>query len=205
MDNNTNLQNTQNEQNSQQIQQPASQPTANTQNVQQTPQQVIQQPPVPQDPQTGYEKLDEQYRKAIDLRLLHYPYSIISKRLIAANFKAAEGTVRQWFATGGACHDVYEEMVKLRRADLDEQIKEQQNLIQQGTANALIIINRSLQKAVENEDITEQDAITARDMLDRGGIPKQSKVDNNNRIDAEGVAEMATIIKGILNPEQPKQ
>lgn len=199
MDNNNNSQNAQNPQNLQGLQQPASQPKAIAQSVQEPKQEQSQ----PQDPQTGYEKLEEQYRKAIDLRLLHYPYAIISKKLIAASFKASEGTVRQWFATGGACHKVYEAMVAIRRLELDEQIKHQQDLIQQGTANALIVVNRVLQKAVENEEITEQEAIAARDMLDRGGVPKQSKVENNNntRFDSEGMVAMAQAIKSVL--EQP--
>jgi hypothetical protein len=195
MDSNNATQNQQIPQNEQVSQPVASQPKPPVQNTPPPPQQ-------PEDPQTGYEKLEEQYRKAIDLRLLHFPYQVISKKLIAASFKATEGTVRSWFSIGGACHDTYEAMVKIRRVDLDEQIKQQQDLIQQGTANALIIVNKVLQKAVENEEITEQEAIAARDMLDRGGVPKLSKVDSNNKIDAEGVAEMAAIIKGILEPKK---
>lgn len=196
MDNNNNSQNQQSSQNPQPIQPVASQPKPSAPTVPPTPQQ-------PQDPQTGYEKLEEQYRKAIDLRLLHYPHSVISKKLIAANFKASEGTVRQWFSVGGACHKAYEEMVKIRRAELEESIKNQKDLIEQGTSNALIVINRSLQKAVENEDISEQDAIAARDMLDRGGVPKQSKNTNANTYDTEGLAAMAAVIKGVL--EAPKK
>lgn len=160
---------------------------------------------LPHDPVTGYEKLVPQYRLAIDLKLLHYPYRIISKKLIAAQFKASEGTVQQWFAEGGACHKTYTAMAEIRRKELEQSIEEQQQMIQQGTANALVIINRSLEKAVENETITDQDYNNARDMLDRGGVPKQTKTDNNNvnRFDSEGMVAMATAIKSVL--EQPKK
>lgn len=167
---------------------------------QSSPPVATQEKDPPQDPETGYEKLDEQYRKAIDLKLLHYPNRVIAKKLIAANFKANEGTVSHWFSVGGTCYDAYQKLVAIRRKELDIQIENQKNLIEQGTANALIIVNKVLNKAVENDEISEQDAIAARDMLDRGGVPKLSKVDNNNKVDAEGVATMAALIKSILDP-----
>lgn len=196
----------------------ASQPIVNPQPVNPTPQPVQQQPQqqnvTPSDPQTGYETLEPQYRRAIDLRLLHYPYKAISNKLIAEHYKATVATVETWFSKNGACHDVYQKMVEIDRAERKKNSEERAELLEEGTNNALIVLNRVLRKAVENDEITEQEAIAARDMLDRGGVPKMSKTDGSVKVESEGLEQMATLITGILEgkihsvtdqPVQPKQ
>jgi hypothetical protein len=167
------------------------------------------QPPqkqeTPQDPNTGYHNLKKQHRIAIDLRLLHYPYRVISKKLQTAGFKATESTVETWFVKGGTCHFAYEGIRTIRVKDLEEQIQHQQRLIQQGTANALLIVNKVLEKAVEKDEITEQEAIAARDMLDRGGVPKQNKTDGSIKVESESMMAMAQAITGVLEGKKPEE
>lgn len=157
-----------------------------------------QKPPIHEDLHTGYEQLKQQYRLAIDLRLQWYPYRVISKKLEKGGFKATEMTLEKWFSKGGFCHEVYNNMRALRARELEEEIKEQQNMLEQGKRNSLIILNRALDKAVENDEISTEDYNNARDMLDRTGVPKQTKTDINGKIESEGVKEMAGLIKAVL-------
>lgn len=185
---------------------PATQPVTQVPVVQQQPTQ--QTPPAqkvppaekpPQkDPETGYEKLEERFRLAIDMRLQHYPHRTISKRLIAANFVASEGSVQHWFAKGGECYEVYEKMAEVRREELRKSIARRQELLDEGADKALIIMNKMLEKALDNEDITEQEYKAAQDILDRGGVPKQSKTDVSGRIEGEGVEAMASLLKMVM-------
>lgn len=147
-----------------------------------------------------YPELDEKYRLAIDMRLLGYRYYVIGKRLTKAGMPTQEQTVASWFMKDGMCYKVFEDMKAIRIEELKKSIDEAKNQISEGVVDAIAVLRQSLVNALENGDITPEAYSNAKDMLDRGGFPKQTKNDFSGKIESDGLIAMASAIRSVLEP-----
>lgn len=156
---------------------------------------------------SAYAKLSPIYQRAIDLRLSGYTHAAIANALSKTGYKVREHTIRVWFMNGGKCNDPFNEIREIRMRDLTEMLAERENLIKQMTLSSLVILNRILDEALLNDEFTSLTIRVAQDMLDRGGFPKQTKVENNAVIDIarqENLNNLSSSIRNILEPRVPQ-
>jgi hypothetical protein len=150
----------------------------------------------------GYDSLNPEYHKAIDLRLNGYTHSTIAKILSNAGYKVKEHTVRVWFMNGGKCYGAFNEIREIRMRDVTEILDEKEILIKQLTLSSLVILNRVLDEALLKDNFTPLTIRVAQDMLDRGGFPKQTKIESNAMIDfarQESLNDLSRNIRNILS------
>lgn len=87
------------------------------------------------DENNPYDKLDEIYQKAVDMKLEFYKYKYIAEQL-----KVKEQTARSWFEYHGICMEAYkwkkeqrrkenEEMIENARKELEDMIPEAINVV----------------------------------------------------------------------------
>lgn len=156
---------------------------------------------------SAYDSLNPEYQKAIDLRLSGLTHSSIAKVLSKAGYKVKEHTVRVWFMHGGKCYGAFNEIREIRMRDVTEMLAEKEILIRQMTLNSLVILNRVLDEALLKDNFTPLTIRVAQDMLDRGGFPKQTKVESNAVIDIarqESLSNLSMNIRNILEERQPQ-
>lgn len=70
-----------------------------------------------------FESLEERFQFAIEARLEGMKYKDIAGMLKGRNIKTSERTVRDWFAKGGACYDVYKLMKRERAKEVRAMFK----------------------------------------------------------------------------------
>jgi len=152
---------------------------------------------------SAYGCLQPIYQKAIDLRLNGHRHTSIANILSQTGHKVTEHTVRVWFSKGGKCCDIYNSIKQERMIELTEALKENDFQIKAAVVESLAIIRTVLDQALCSEEITPFHIKVAQDVLDRGGVPKQTRVDSNTYLDIgkrETLDNMASNIKRILSP-----
>jgi transposase len=95
-----------------------------------------------------YEKLDEDHRMAVDMRLENYSYADI-----AVPTKVKEQTVRTWFMRGGICYEAYQQRRRERMAERKERFTEIETQLHEMAADAILTLKRQLKKGSETAAI----------------------------------------------------
>lgn len=85
----------------------------------------------------SYKSLPENEKLAIDMRIQNY-----SSRDIADKCGVEEGTVRNWFMTGGRLHTAYEEREKVIAEEREKRFQAIDAQIQEGATDAVITLRK---------------------------------------------------------------
>lgn len=148
----------------------------------------------PKTPAT-YEELDEIDQVAVDLHIVWTPYKTIKQEL-ADQFekKITEQSIRRWFMRGGRLYAIATKRKQERIEERQKNKIEAQAQLDEGSQEAIGVIRAS----ARGENISEQQLNAAKDILDRTGFPKTTKLDANGKFESEGLTVVAQGIKAIL-------
>lgn len=88
-----------------------------------------------------FEQLSPRHQKAIELRLNAVKYKEIAEEL-----KVKEITVRLWFAKGGICHDVFENMKKERTKEREDLFNQIDKKLKDIAVDAVVVLENAVRK-----------------------------------------------------------
>ncbi|MDE1866722.1 MAG: hypothetical protein KGI08_03300 [Thaumarchaeota archaeon] len=175
--------------------------------VSQTPQNNNPKQPVttkPENPQSQnpYDALPEEYyRFAVDMRAIWMPYSVLCKELNTTydtHFK--EQSLRQWFMHDGICLKALEYVKEERRIARVAALKEAQDHLKEAAVSAIGILHT----AIDGKNVNDNQLSAAKDILDRAGFPKQTKIEQSGEVNVPAITETANALKAIAESLRPK-
>ena len=155
-----------------------------------------------------FQALNENQKLALKCRLEGWDYHMIADELAKTGFNNTELTLRGWFTYDQPLGILYHTICNKRAIESQRSLDNARKILNGAATKAAKIIDKALEQGLRSGTVDPEQYITARDLLDRTGFPKQSKTDFSGNIESNSMDQVANGIKAIaesLKPAAAKQ